>query len=207
MQIEENLRAGMTPEEARRDALSEAGRRGADAAGLPGADTLPLIENLLQDLRFAFRQLRKNPGFAVTAVADAGAGDCASVAMFAFVDAALMKPLPYPEPDRLVAVYESIAAVPRMQSFLSGLSGLEADEQSLSVAGCVGRHWLHRCALRTAWNRCTRRRVTDGFFRTLGVAPVLGRDFYAGEDLPGAPRTVDAELRGLAAVASADERT
>src|ERR1700678_2532193 len=64
-------------------------------------------ETVMQDLRFALRQLRKNPGFAITAILILSLGIGASVAIFAFVDAALIKPLPYPNPTRLVAVNES----------------------------------------------------------------------------------------------------
>ena len=69
---------------------------------------IPFIENLLQDVRFAIRQLRKNPGFTATAILMLALGMCASVAIFAFVDAALIKPLPYRNPARLVGVFESI---------------------------------------------------------------------------------------------------
>ena len=62
---------------------------------------------ILQDLRFALRQLRKNPGFTFTAVVIFALGIGASTAIFAFVDAALVKPLPYRDPSRLIALYES----------------------------------------------------------------------------------------------------
>ena len=68
---------------------------------------------LLIDLRYALRQLRKNPGFTCTAVGMLALGMCASVAMFAFADAALIKPLPYPSPNRLVEVTESAPMIPR----------------------------------------------------------------------------------------------
>src|SRR5450432_3949198 len=75
------------------------------------------IDNLMQDLRFTIRQLRKNPGFTSTAILMLAVGMCASVAIFAFVDAALIQPLPYPNPIRLVGVYESVPLFP--QSTLS----------------------------------------------------------------------------------------
>ena len=110
MQSEENQRAGMTPQEARRRAILKMGGVERTRQAYRERDTLPLIENLLQDLRFAFRQLGKNPGFAVTAVLILTLGIAASVALFAFVDAALLKPLPYAQPNRLAAVYENAAA-------------------------------------------------------------------------------------------------
>ena len=66
----------------------------------------------MQDLRFAFRQFRKNPGFGLTAVLMLALGIGASVAIFAFVDAALIKPLPYADPNRLVDVAGSTANFP-----------------------------------------------------------------------------------------------
>lgn len=74
---------------------------------------LNLVDHLLQNVRFAIRQLRKSPGFACTAIFTLSLGMCASVAIFAFVDAALIKPLPYPNPSRLVGVFESIEVFPR----------------------------------------------------------------------------------------------
>ena len=67
----------------------------------------------MQDLRFTLRQLRKNPGFAATAILIIALGIASSVAIFAFVDAALIKPLPYKDPARLVQLFESIPLGPR----------------------------------------------------------------------------------------------
>src|SRR5580700_1139012 len=70
------------------------------------------MNGFLQDLRYALRQLRKSPGFAGTAVLVLAMGICASVSIFAFVDAALIKPLPYPYSNRLVLVTESVPMIP-----------------------------------------------------------------------------------------------
>jgi macrolide transport system ATP-binding/permease protein len=70
------------------------------------------MNGIAQDFRYAFRQLRKNPGFACTSVLILALGICSSVAIFGFVDAALIKPLPYPDPSRLVVVTESVAMIP-----------------------------------------------------------------------------------------------
>jgi hypothetical protein len=75
--------------------------------------TSALMEALLKDLRFAARQLRNNPVFAVTAIFVLALGMCASLAIFAFADAVLIKPLPYRNPGRLVAVYEVNIAFPK----------------------------------------------------------------------------------------------
>src|SRR6516165_12225611 len=82
-----------------------------------------MTDNLVCDSRFAIRQLWTSPGFTCTVVFTLGLGICASVAIFAFADAALLKPLPYRDPGRLIGVYESIAIFP--QSNLSYLDYLD----------------------------------------------------------------------------------
>src|SRR5580765_1448395 len=72
-----------------------------------------LVDDGAKDIRFAIRQLRKSPGFTGTAIFALALGMCASVAIFAFVDAALLKPLPYPNPSRLVGVFESVQMFPQ----------------------------------------------------------------------------------------------
>src|ERR1700721_3903770 len=94
----------MSPMEARRRAILKIGGIEQARQAYRERDTLPLIENLLQDLRFAFRQLVKNPGFAVTAIVILTLGIAASAALFAFVDARLPKPLPYYQPNPLAGV-------------------------------------------------------------------------------------------------------
>src|SRR5271165_3428162 len=103
---------GMTP-----DAAQHAARRHFGNETLLREKSREVVafsaEGVVQDSRFALRQLRKNPGFAVTAVLMLTLGFAACVALFAFVDSALIKPLPYTDPVRLVGVYESVSAFPR----------------------------------------------------------------------------------------------
>src|SRR5689334_10595330 len=101
MHVDDNLRAGMSPEEARRRALLKLGGVEATALAYRDRRTIPWVEHLLQDTRFSLRQLRKNPGFTSTAILMIALGICASVAIFAFVDAVMFKPLPYQDPQRL----------------------------------------------------------------------------------------------------------
>src|SRR5579872_1938899 len=88
LHTDDNLRRGLTPEQARREALIKLGGIESTKELYRDRRTVPILENLLQDLRFAARQLRKSPAFAVTAVVMLALGLCASVAIFAFVDAA-----------------------------------------------------------------------------------------------------------------------
>ena len=149
---------------------------------------LRIADNFIQDIRFAIRQLRRSPIFTLTAGATLALGLSAAVAIFAFVDAALIKPLPYQSPSRLVGVYERIQVFP--QSNLSYADYLDWKRLNTSFTS-LAAYQSTGAALTTSdgVERVPAARVSDDFFRTLGVAPVLGRDFRAGEDLPDAPRT------------------
>jgi macrolide transport system ATP-binding/permease protein len=188
MHIDDNLRSGMTPEQARRDARLKLGVESTKEAYRDGS-TIPFLENLLRDVRYAIRQLRKNPGFTCIAILMLALGLCASVAIFAFVDAALIKPLPYPNPTRLVGVTESSAMFPRANlSYPDYLDWKRLNRVFNSLDVYAGSGYILSTPGST--EVVPGERVSDGFFRTLGITPALGRDFYSGEDLPGAPNTV-----------------
>jgi len=147
-----------------------------------------MLDGLRRDLRFALRQLRKTPGFTVTAILVLALGICASVAIFAFVDAALVKPLPYRAPARLIGVYEFNGLHER--SNLSYLDYLDWKKRN-TVFSSLDIYQSNSFTLTTpAGGEPVRAaRISDGFFRTLGVTPVLGRDFHEGEDLVSATPT------------------
>ena len=189
LNIDDNLRAGMTPEQARRDAVLRMGGVEPTKQAYRERGTLPVLENMLRDLRFAARQLRKNPGFTVTAVLMLALGLGASVAIFAFVDSALIKPLPYANPTRVMGVYEMTALCSRCNlSYPDYLDWKKASTVFSSFEGWAYSNYLMKTPDGTQPSPGVR--TTDGFFRTLGVKPVLGRDFYAGEDSPSAARSV-----------------
>jgi predicted permease len=174
---------GMTPEAARTAAMRQFGNetrmreRSHEVVGFRA-------ETVAQDLRFALRQLRKSPGFAVTTIVMLMLGIGASTAIFGFVDAALIQPLPYAQQNRLVDVDESATAFPR-----SNISRDDFDDwrrmnttlQSFDVY--QGSGFLLQIG--TVSDPVPAVRVSDGFFHTLGVQPILGRDFRPGEDKPG----------------------
>jgi macrolide transport system ATP-binding/permease protein len=189
MHIDDNVRAGMTAADARRDALRKLGGLEKTRQAYRERGTAPFFETLWQDLRFALRQLLKNPGFTVTAVLMLSLGIAASVAIFAFVDAALLKPLPYQDPRTLVDVTESLAVFPHANlSYPDYLDWKKMNHSFRSLDVYQGAGYL--LTTPSGVEPVPGLRVTDGFFHTLGVAPLLGRDFYAGEDLLSAPRTV-----------------
>jgi len=181
MRMEDNLAAGMPAGQARRDALLRFGNRAATRERTGGMDKVVAIESIGADLHYAWRQLTRNPGFAVSAVGVLALGIGASVAIFAFVDAVLIKPLPYRDPARLVGLFETTTLGPRyhlsyldyldwksMNTSFSGLEAFDGGELPLKTANGVE-------AVEDAV-------ISAGFLRLMGVAPVLGRDFHTGED-------------------------
>ncbi|HZY60964.1 MAG TPA: ABC transporter permease [Edaphobacter sp.] len=189
MHVEDNVRAGMDAGEARRQALLKLGGLEQARQARREGRTLMLVENLLQDLRFAARQLLKNKGFAITAIFILSLGICANVAIFSFVDAALIKPLPYAQPSRLMSLFESNGFGKQYRlSYPDYMDWKTMSKSFQSMAVYMEAGYVVKTAASVElgsgmW-------VSDGFFRTLGVRPVLGRDFYEGEDLRSAPRTV-----------------
>jgi macrolide transport system ATP-binding/permease protein len=189
MHIADNLRAGMTPGQARREALLKLGGVEPLKEAYRDRSTVPLLEHLMLDLRFTARQLRRTPAFATTVTLVLALGICANVAIFAFVDAALIKPLPYPDPTRLVAVTESSPQFPRANLSYPDYQDWKRFNTSFrSLDVYTGGGFLFTAP--TAAEPARGGRVSGGFFRTLGVKPMLGRDFSAIEEAPGGPRVV-----------------
>jgi predicted permease len=190
LHVDDNIRQGMTPDQARRVAMLKLGGFQPVKEAYRDQATLPLFENLIRDIGFAVRQLRKNAGFTCTAVLMLALGVCASVAIFAFADAALLKPLPYKDPKHLVGVYEKIEKVCPLCN-LSYLDYLDWKQQNtvFSAFDVYNRQHLMLKTL-SGSQQAFASRVSAGFFRTLGVQPALGRDFRPGEDQLSAPRTV-----------------
>jgi macrolide transport system ATP-binding/permease protein len=147
------------------------------------------VETVWQDVRFAMRQSRKNPGFGVTAVLILALGMGVSVAIFSFVDAALIRPLPFERSNRLVDVDEKAVVFPRSNLSREDYEDWKRMNTTLSLLEVyTGTGFLlHQGATSEPVPGL---RVSDGFFRTLGVKPILGRDFLPGEDQPGRAKTV-----------------
>ena len=189
LHIDDNLRAGMTPDAARRAAMLKLGGVESTRQAYRERSSVPFLDHLWLDLLFALRQLRKTPGFTATAIVTLALGMGAAVAIYAFVDRALVEPLPYPQPTRLVNVTGTTPQIPRAAlSYPDYLDWKRLNTVFSSLDVHMGRGYS--LSTSAGIELVQGARVSDGFFRTLGVAPALGRDFYAGEDLPGKPDTL-----------------
>jgi putative ABC transport system permease protein len=144
----------------------------------------------LQDLRFAIRTLGRNPGFAAVAVVALALGIGANTAIFSVVNAVLLRPLPFPEPDRLVWIWgqDLRRGIPLHFFFYSDFLDLRAQAQSFESATAYspGSMTVTAFAGGAGPERLDVYRVNAGFLRVLRVQPFLGRDFLEEEDRPGA---------------------
>ncbi|HEX7728712.1 MAG TPA: ABC transporter permease [Terracidiphilus sp.] len=182
------LADGMSPQAAHTAAMRQFGNaaqlrdRSQEAVGFRA-------ETVLLDARFALRQLRRQPGFTALATIILALGIGASVAIFGFVDAALLQPLPYSNPAQLMDVAESAAVHPRSNlSYQDFLDWRRINRSFSSLDAYTGGGFL----LHTSGGvePVPAARVTAGFFSTLGVQPLLGRTFREGEDRPGSAKIV-----------------
>ena len=144
---------------------------------------------LVQDLRDAFRHLRSRPGFTTVVVLTLSMGIGLNAAVFTAVDAALLRSLPYAEPERLVHVFQDRGDMPRFELAWPTVRELQADR---SVFASVAGYSRGSTVLTNGGERSQvlALRVSASFFDVLGVRPQLGRTFLPGEDEDGGPRAV-----------------
>ncbi|MGB6876778.1 MAG: ABC transporter permease [Candidatus Acidiferrales bacterium] len=182
---EENVRRGMPLAEARREAKIRLGGATQLRETHRELTGIPFLETLFQDVRYALRMLRKNPGFTAVAVLTLALGIGANTAIFSVIDAVLLRSLPYPNLDRLVGMNESLpraAQMPvSMPDFLDWQKQNDCFEQIAAYAP-------DSFTLMTPGGPVVLRSgfVSWSFFSLLGVKPILGRTFGEAEDQPGA---------------------
>jgi macrolide transport system ATP-binding/permease protein len=177
---------GMSDDEAQRRAHVEFGSVQAAQERFYLRGRLVWLDNLVNDLKFTLRQLIKNPGFAFVTILVLALGIGASVAIFAFVDAALLEPLPYSNPTRLMSVNEGSRESGRWPlSYPDYLDWQRLNKSFSSLDAYTWGGYLLRTG--SGAEPVQAMRVSGGFFQTLGVHPMLGRDFYPGENRLGGP--------------------
>ena len=187
--INEKVAAGMTPEDARRAALLELGGSEQVKEEVREARAGALLDQLGQDVRCGLRMLRRNPGFTLVAVLTLALGIGANTAIFSVVHAVLLRPLPYPRPERLVMLWQSYPQRGLTFWRLSQANFAAYREQSRSFESlAVYTRAGYNVSGGGEADRLQAANVSAEFFDIFSVAPRLGRTFRAGDDAPGHPR-------------------
>jgi len=166
-------RAGLDPAEARRRAGQQLALE-TTKEEWRDERSIPALESLAQDLRHAARGLRRDPAFTGAAVLTLALGLAASTVVFSLIQGVLLRPLPYPEPDRLVRVFETNARFPRFA--VSPLNFVDYEERATELADFGA--WTRRDLELAEGERPLRLRalqVSPGYFGVLGGKPALGR--------------------------------
>jgi putative ABC transport system permease protein len=184
-QTEENLRTGMSTAEARRQAALKLGAGEAIRERHHAEQSLPFLENLLFDLRYAVRTLSRSPGFALVAIATMALGIGATTAIYSVIDATLLHPLSYPHPSELVRIHDDLPGVgakdvgmsiPELRDLQNSGIFQYASLYGFGSVNLTGTAQPARIAFRP---------VTPAYFAVLGVTPQLGRTFDPHDSTPG----------------------
>ena len=190
LRIDDNFAAGMSPGEARRDALLRFGNPTSTKERVASSDTSLALGGVWRDVRYAVRQLRRSPGFALTAILALALGIGPNVAIFSIIWATFLAPLPYPHADRLVVVWTH---------YKGERNGTRADDyaqyavQSRSFQRLDFESWivLHLTNADHSEDDAGGLPVTPGFItNTMGVRMAMGRDFLPDEGGPGRDHVV-----------------
>ncbi|PYS81375.1 MAG: hypothetical protein DMF67_17170 [Acidobacteria bacterium] len=189
METRANVEKGMTPGEARLAALRSFGNVGSIRDAAYEVRGGGMMEGILRDARYGARSLAKNPGFTAVAVLTLALGIGANTAIFGVIDAVLLRPLPYPEAERLVKLYgraetgENVPVAPA--DFLEQFRRANSFERLAAY-----RELSFNLTVQERPERVSGTVVTPDFFSVLGVNAQVGRAITAGQDEPGGPRVV-----------------
>lgn len=189
LEIEANQRKGMSEADAHRAARLSLGRTRLQLREeLNEQRRPPIFESLLQDVRYGWRTLRKNPGFTLASALTLTLGIGANTIIFSVVNVVFLKPLPYPEPDRLVNVWQSDATRPGSTNILSAPNFLDWEAQnhvfeSMALFDSAGKGY--NLADGKDVEQVPGLRVSASLFPTLGIPPYLGRTFAREEEQQG----------------------
>src|SRR6201996_8314043 len=185
-QTEENVHAGMSSAEARRQAAVKLGSAESIREHHHAEQSLPFFENLLFDLRYAVRMVLRSPGFSFIAIATMALGIGATTAIYSVIDATLLHPLPYPNPGELVRIQNDLPGVGAQNIGISVPEWRDLESsgifQSISVSGTGADVNLTGSAQP---ERLSYKHVTPNYFTVLGVDAQLGRTFDPYDATPG----------------------
>ena len=179
---------GLSDNEARRAAQRECGNLHAAKEQVRTYGWENAFRTLIADLRFAGRQLRRNPGFTMISVLTLGLGVGASTAIFSAIDPILFKPLPYPHPSRILMIWNTWQGARSEMAFGTYLELSQRSRSFESLA--IFEPWRPTMTSREEPQRLEGQSVSAAFFKVLSVPPAIGRDFLASDEGPRAPRVV-----------------
>lgn len=184
---QENIAAGMAPKDAAREARKRFGNLQSVREECRETRGASFGEATLKDLRFAFRMLRKNPGFTAVAVLTLALGIGANTAIFSIVDAVLLRPLPFKDPERLVTVWERNPehGYDANTAAAANFDDWKAQNQSFEQMASFKRASKMDLTLGDETERVTGVAVTANLFPLLGTNPMRGRGFTSEEETPG----------------------
>lgn len=191
LETEQNIEAGMSPEEARHAALRAFGNLTLSKEDSRAMWGFRSLEVLWQDVRFGVRMLVKSPTFTIVAVIALALGIGANTAIFSVVNTVLLRPLPYNEPERLMMVWEdnSRHGYPRDTPAVANYIDWRDQNQVFESMAAIASASFNLTGTGEP-ERIDGRRATANLFPLLGVEPHLGRWFSPEEDQPGANRVV-----------------
>jgi putative ABC transport system permease protein len=186
MSVEDGMRAGLSEEEARREAVRRLGGVEPTREAWRDRRGLPWIQELRQDLRYALRTLRRSPGFTAVTVLTLALGIGGATAIFTIVHGVLLAALPFRDADRLVAVWEENADRPGRSNVVAPANFIRWRERQSVFSGLTALYdWRVSLTGRERPVELVAQYVTSDFFTTLGVTPALGRGFLPEEGPDG----------------------
>ncbi len=186
-QIEENLHRGLAPEEARRAAMREMGPMAKSKDECRDARRVNWIQDLVQDLRFGLRMLRKSPGFTAVAVLTLALGIGANTAIFSLVDAVLIRMLPVQRPEQLFRLIDVNKEGKTIDAFSYPTFKL-IQEKNQTLSGVIAFHPLGNLdfEMNGKGELAHAQAVSGSYFTTLGVKPMFGRTITTADEARGA---------------------
>ncbi|MBV8577042.1 MAG: ABC transporter permease, partial [Acetobacteraceae bacterium] len=185
LQTKENMRAGMAPAEAPQQAALKLGATRAIREDHHAEQNIPIIENLLFDLRYAIRMMMRSPGFSFIAIATMALGVGATTAIYSVMDATLLHPLPYPNPSELVRIEADLPGVGAEDVNVSIPEWKDLENSGIFQYVALQFSGSSNLTGSSQPTRIAAKVVTPNYFAMLGVGAQLGRTFDPGDSTPG----------------------